>query len=407
MSHFAKAEKVIPGGVDSPVRAWGAVGGNPEFIASASGKYLTTESGKELLDFCLSWGALPLGHAPKVVTDAVSDQLFKGTSYGAPTTLETDLAELICESTPSVEMVRFVSSGTEAVMSALRLARGYTGRKKIVKFDGCYHGHSDSLLVNAGSGVAELSGASSAGVPDEFVQHTISIPYNNPEAFAEVMAKYGNEIAAVIVEPIPANMGVVLPEETFLLTLREATIQTGSLLIFDEVITGFRINYGSFQNRCKINADITTFGKIIGGGFPVGAFGGRRDIMEQLAPLGPVYQAGTLSGNPIAMRAGIATLTYLKENADIYDEMEERVEKFARHYEEVHGTTVNNIGSMFTIFHTNKEVKAFTDAASQDTKLFQSRFHEWIDRGIYTPPSMYEAFFISPLHTDDDLQKLV
>ncbi len=407
MTNFDKALKVIPGGVDSPVRAWGAVGGNPEFIASASGNKLTTESGKELLDFCLSWGALPLGHAPKVVTDAVSEQLLKGTSYGAPTVLETELAEIIVDSTPSIDQVRFVSSGTEAVMSALRLARGFTGRNKIVKFDGCYHGHSDSLLVNAGSGVAELSGASSAGVPEEFVAHTISIPYNQPELFKKVLLEQGAEIAAVIVEPIPANMGVVLPEEGFLELIREKCTHEGALLIFDEVITGFRINYGGYQNRCKVDADITTFGKIIGGGFPVGAFGASEEIMKQLAPLGPVYQAGTLSGNPIAMRAGIATLSYLRDNQELYTQMEEYVDQFADAFTEKHGTTVNHIGSMFTIFHTKNEVSSFEGAANQNTELFKERFHSWGDRGIYTPPSMYEAFFISEQHTLDDLMSLI
>ncbi len=406
MSNFSDAKKVIPGGVNSPVRAWGAVPGEPEFIKRGEGKYLFTESGKKMTDFCSSWGALILGHSHPDIIKAVGEQLTQGTSFGAPTLVETELAQMVCDAIPSLEQVRFVSSGTEAVMSALRLARGYTGRSKILKFDGCYHGHSDALLVNAGSGVAELSESSSAGVPDAFVADTISIPFNDCETFRKVMSESGDEIAAVIVEPIPANMGVVLPEEGFLELLRTVTEEHNSLLIFDEVITGFRLCYGGYQNICGIKPDLTTFGKIIGGGFPVGAFGGSKEIMAKLSPEGPVYQAGTLSGNPVAMTAGINTLKILKDT-DPYDEMAALVENFAHAYSVKHGTTVNRIGSMFTVFHTDKPINSFSDAAKQDTKLFTERFCSWQKNGCYTPPSMYEACFITPFHTGDDLAELL
>lgn len=406
MSNFSDAKKVIPGGVNSPVRAWGAVPGEPEFIQSAEGKYLTTESGRKMVDFCSSWGAMILGHANPDVISNVTAQLAKGTSYGAPTLVETELASMVCEAVPSIDKVRFVSSGTEAVMSALRLARGYTGRSKILKFDGCYHGHSDALLVNAGSGVAELSESSSAGVPKQFVADTISIPFNDSEVFEKVMEEQGAEIAAVIVEPVPANMGVVLPREGFLELLRSKTEECGALLIFDEVITGFRLCYGGYQNICGISPDITTFGKIIGGGFPVGAFGGSEKIMAKLAPEGPVYQAGTLSGNPVAMVAGITTLKTLRDT-DPYGEMAALVDNFTHAYRAKHGTTVNHIGSMFTLFNTDKPVESFADAAEQDVELFTRRFQTWQERAVYTPPSMYEASFITPLHTAEDLAALL
>lgn len=406
MNLFEEAKTYIPGGVNSPVRAWGAIGSDPEFIQSAKGKFLTTESGKTMVDFCSSWGAIILGHAYDPVISAVTEQIAKGTSYGAPTIVETELAKMIVEAIDSIDRVRFVSSGTEAVMSALRLARGFTGRNKILKFDGCYHGHSDCLLVNAGSGVAELSGSSSAGVPEAFVADTISIPFNDFDLFRKVMAEQGDQIATVIVEPIPANMGVILPEPGFLELIREETTKCGSLLIFDEVITGFRLCYGGYQTISGITPDLTTFGKIIGGGFPVGAFGGKAAIMKYLSPEGPVYQAGTLSGNPVAMTAGIATLKALKET-NPYPAMAEKVDSFAKAFTAKHGSTINHIGGMFTIFHTDKPVKSFTDAMVQDKSVFGKRFSSWQSKNLYMPPSMYEAAFISPLHSEDDLAGLI
>ncbi len=406
MNLFEEAKTYIPGGVNSPVRAWGAIGADPEFIHSAKGKYLTTESGKTMVDFCSSWGAIILGHAADPVIAAVTEQIAKGTSYGAPTIVETELAKMIVDAIDSIDRVRFVSSGTEAVMSALRLARGFTGKNKILKFDGCYHGHSDCLLVNAGSGVAELSGSSSAGVPEAFVKDTISIPFNDFDLFRTVMAEQGDQIACVIVEPVPANMGVILPEPGFLELLREETTKCGALLIFDEVITGFRLCYGGYQTICGITPDLTTFGKIIGGGFPVGAFGGRAEIMAKLAPEGPVYQAGTLSGNPVAMTAGIATLNALKET-NPYEKMAQLVDSFAKMFHGKHGATVNHIGGMFTIFHTDKPVKSFADAMVQDKALFGKRFSAWQSKNLYMPPSMYEAAFVSPLHTEEDLAGLL
>lgn len=404
---FEDACRFIPGGVNSPVRAFNVAGGTPLFIRRASGKHLYTEDGRVFLDFCLSWGPLILGHAHPAVVKAIQETVKNGISFGLPSMYETRLARLIVEAFASIDKVRFVNSGTEAVMSAIRLARGYTGRDMILKFDGCYHGHSDCLLVNAGSGVARLTASSSAGVPASIVSNTFSIPYNDIPALKNIIQKHAGSLAAVIVEPVPGNMGVILPDKEFLPALRALTAQHGILLIFDEVITGFRLVWGGAQHVYDVTPDITVLGKIIGGGLPIGAFGGREDIMNCIAPEGNVYQAGTLSGNPAAMAAGYATLSYLKCHRDMYSIMERCISAFSDEWRSLSPLTINHIGSMFTIFYTTEPVACYQDARRQDVNMFRTLYQRYLDRGVFLPPSMFESAFISTEHTGDDLRKLL
>ena len=406
---YNEAVKYIPGGVNSPVRALRSVGEKPLFIAKADGATLTDVDGNEFTDFCLSWGVFILGHNHPKVRQAVNQAIELGTSYGIPTLQETALAKLVVEAVPSVEKVRFVSSGTEAVMSAIRVARGFTNRNIIVKFDGNYHGHADHLLVSAGSGVAQLSGSSSSGVPADFTKYTLSLPYNDVEEVNELFEKQGNEIAAVILEPVAANMGVVIPTAEFLKTLRDITTQFGALLIFDEVITGFRLGLSGAQGRLGITPDLSTFGKIIGGGFPAAAFGGRADIMDLLAPLGPVYQAGTLSGNPVAMTSGIQTISLLSE-PDFYTNLETKSNTFIAELKEIikgKDIVLNHIGSMFTLFFSDHEIRNFDDVKRSDTDRFALYFRELLKENIYISPSAFEASFISAAHTNEQLEKVL
>ncbi len=406
---YNEASKYIPGGVNSPVRALRSVGEAPLFVSKADGVNFTDVDGNVFTDFCLSWGVFILGHNHKTVNKAVKAAIDNGTSYGIPTLLETQLARLLVESVPSLEKVRFVSSGTEAVMSAVRVARGFTGRNIIVKFDGCYHGHADHLLVSAGSGVATLSGSSSSGIPVDFTKHTLSLPYNDFEAVKIVFEKYGNDIAAVILEPVAANMGVIVPEKQFLSGLREITKQYGSLLIFDEVITGFRLALGGAQQRFGITPDLSAFGKIIGGGFPAAAFGGRAEIMDMLSPNGPVYQAGTLSGNPIAMTAGIETIQLLSQPG-FYSRLETKSETFIAELKEIikgKDIVLNHIGSMFTLFFSDHEIRNFNDVKNSDTERFARFFRALIRENIYFSPSAYEASFISEAHTEVQLKQVL
>jgi len=404
-----RAERRIPGGVNSPVRAFQAVGGAPPFISHASGARLTDVDGRSYLDYVGSWGPLILGHAHPAIVAAVEQAARRGTSFGAPTPLEVELAEEIAAAFPSIEKVRLVNSGTEAVMSAVRLARAATGRKIIVKFEGCYHGHSDSLLAKAGSGVATLNLPDSAGVPEEFVRFTLTLPYNDIAAVEKVFAERGREIAAVIVEPVAGNMGCVLPWKGFLEGLRALTEKHGALLLFDEVITGFRIAYGGAQEHFRIRADLTTLGKIIGGGLPVGAYGGRADLMNQIAPLGPVYQAGTLSGNPLAVSAGLAALRELKKPRT-YERLEALGAKLgdglaaAAHAAGV-PLQVNRCGSMLTVFFAGEPVTDYTSAKRSDTARF-ARWHQGLlERSVYWPASQFEAAFVSLAHTEADIEE--
>lgn len=406
---YNEAVKYIPGGVNSPVRALRSVGEKPLFIAKADGTTLTDVDGNEFTDFCLSWGVFILGHNHPQVKQAVNQAIELGTSYGIPTLQETALARLVVEAVPSVEKVRFVSSGTEAVMSAIRVARGFTNRNIIVKFDGNYHGHADHLLVSAGSGVAQLSGSSSGGVPAGFTQYTLSLPYNDVEAVKMLFAQKGSEIAAVILEPVAANMGVVVPTDEFLKTLREITTQFGALLIFDEVITGFRLGLTGAQGRLGVKPDLSTFGKIIGGGFPAAAFGGRAEIMDLLAPLGPVYQAGTLSGNPVAMASGIQTISLLSE-PNFYTNLEVKSNAFITELKDtIKGKDIvlNSIGSMFTLFFSDHEIRNFEDVKRSDTDRFALFFRELLKENIYISPSAYEASFISAAHSDNQLENML
>ncbi|MCP4050944.1 MAG: glutamate-1-semialdehyde 2,1-aminomutase [bacterium] len=407
-SAFNEAEKYIAGGVNSPVRSFSAIGRAPVFIQKGKGSSLFDVDGNEYIDFCCSWGALILGHAHNKVVDAVIATIRNGTSFGTPTELETELAKMITERIGSIDKVRFVNSGTEAVMSAVRLARAYTGKNKILKFEGCYHGHSDSLLVAGGSGLNNLAQASSQGVPLSFIKDTICIPFNNKEAFIKAMTCYGQEIAAVIVEPVPANMGVILPQSGFLETLRTVTLQNKSLLIFDEVITGFRLCQGGAQDYFNISPDLTCLGKITGGGFPVGAFGGKSEIMEMLAPKGGVYQAGTLSGNPVAVSAGIATLNLLTNS--FYQELNSKSALFInalRKKIKNRGIFVNSAGSMFTLFFSKKRPDSYTDVKNCDFKKFAGFYQEQMSKGVYFSPSQFEANFISQAHNSRDLEKII
>lgn len=403
---YSEAVKYIPGGVNSPVRALRSVGEAPLFIAKADGTTLTDVDGNSFTDFCLSWGVFVLGHNHPQVRAAVNQAIELGTSYGIPTLQETALAKLVVDAVPSVEKVRFVSSGTEAVMSAIRVARGFTGRNTIVKFDGNYHGHADHLLVSAGSGVAQLSSSSSSGVPADFTKHTLSLPYNDVAAIKEVFSVRGNEIAAVILEPVAANMGVVIPTDDFLKTLREITTQYGALLIFDEVITGFRLGLSGVQGRLGIVPDLSCFGKIIGGGFPAAAFGGRAEIMDLLAPLGPIYQAGTLSGNPVAMASGIQTIALLSE-PDFYVNLETKSNTFIAELKNIikgKDIVLNHIGSMFTLFFSDHEIRNFDDVKRIDTERFAKLFRAMLKENVYLSPSAFEACFVSAAHTQNDLE---
>jgi glutamate-1-semialdehyde 2,1-aminomutase len=407
---FAQARELMPGGVNSPVRAFGSVGGDPRFMARGEGAYLWDEDDNRYIDYVGSWGPLIHGHAPPRVLDAVRDQLARGTSYGAPTALEVEMAREVIDAVPSIEMVRMTNSGTEAVMGAIRAARGYTGRKKIVKFAGCYHGHMDALLVQAGSGALTLGVPDSAGVTTAQTADTVSCQYNDIEGTRRVLEELGDDLACVAVEPLPANMGVILPQPGFLEMLREETQKLGAVLLFDEVMTGFRQARGGFQERCGITPDMTTLGKIIGGGFPVGAYGGKRAIMECVAPSGPVYQAGTLSGNPIAMTAGLAALRGLDESAyETLESLGARLESGLRAALEESGVTaqLHRLGSMWTLFFSATPVTDYASAKNSDTKQFGRFFHAMLERGVYLPPSQFEAAFVSLAHSESDIDNTI
>lgn len=406
---FKDSKKVLVGGVNSPVRAFKAVGGTPVFMKTGHGARVTDVDGKEYIDYCLSWGPMILGHAHPEVTRAATEALKKGSSFGAPTEGELRLAEMIKNALPSMQKVRLTSSGTEAVMSALRAARAFTGRDLVVKFIGCYHGHTDSLLVAAGSGAMTLGAPDSAGVPAAWAKTTLLLPYNDLKAVRTAFKKYGRRIAAVIVEPVAANMGVIPPAEDFLELLRRLTKKSKSLLIFDEVITGFRMFYGGAQTVMKIKPDLTCLGKIIGGGFPIGAFGGRKDIMDKVSPLGPVYQAGTLSGNPVGVAAGLATLKVLKREKP-YARMAKLTASLVgeiRSLAQFAGIpiTVNHIASMFTAFFTDNDVTDFDSSAEADAEAYRKFFHALLNAGIYFPPSKFEAVMVSAKHTPADIER--
>ncbi len=407
---FEKAKKLIPGGVNSPVRAFRSVGMNPPFIGRAKGSKIIDVDGNEYIDYVGSWGPMILGHADDGVVREINRAAAEGTSFGAPTEREVELAEIICSAVPSVEMVRMVSSGTEAVMSAIRLARGYTKRDRILKFEGCYHGHSDGLLVKAGSGALTTGVPDSAGVPADYARNTITSSYNDKEDVEKVFKAFGDEIAAVIIEPVAGNMGVVPPDLEFLRLLRKLTDKYGALLIFDEVITGFRVAYNGAQGYFGITPDLTVFGKIIGGGMPVGAYGGRRDIMSMISPSGPVYQAGTLSGNPVAMAAGIKTLQILRDNPGIYIELDRKggqLEAVFKAAAARHGipSAVNRVGSMLSAFFNDAYVTDYKTAVKSDTVSFSRYFAGMLEAGIYIAPSQYEAMFVSYAHDEKDMDK--
>ncbi|MCD4788260.1 MAG: glutamate-1-semialdehyde 2,1-aminomutase, partial [Desulfobacterales bacterium] len=402
---------VIPGGVNSPVRACKSVGAEPVFIDHAEGCMIYDADGNGFIDYIGSWGPMILGHRHPAVIKAIASVLNRGTSFGAPTDLEIVLAEMVIDAVSSVDMVRMVNSGTEATMSAIRLARGVTGRDAIIKFDGCYHGHADTLLVEAGSGVATLGIPGSPGVPESFVAHTLSLPYNDIESVKKVMDEQGDKIACIIVEPIAGNMGLVRPVDGFLETLREVTEKSGSLLIFDEVMTGFRVAYGGAQSLYGILPDITCLGKIIGGGLPVGAYGGKREIMEHIAPHGPVYQAGTLSGNPVAMAAGIATLMQLKKPG-FYENLDKKADLLATGLEKAAEKAgvkakVDRAGSMLGLFFTDRDVKNFEDAKTSDLDMFAAYYKGMLEKGIYLAPSQFEALFVSAAHEVEHIDKTI
>lgn len=408
---FEASRQLIPGGVNSPVRAFGSVGRTPLFIDHAKGSRITDVDGNEFIDYVCSWGPGILGHAHPQVIEAVKKACADGLTYGAPTKKELVLAEMISEAMPSVEKVRLVSSGTEAVMSAIRVARGYTGRDLIMKFKGNYHGHSDGLLVKAGSAALTTAVPDSSGVPASYTQNTLVALYNDKDSVRELMERYQGQVAAIVVEPVAANMGVVLPEDGFLEFLREITLEYNTVLIFDEVITGFRLGYGGAQEYYKIKPDMTTLGKIIGGGMPMAAYGGKKEIMDMVSPVGPVYQAGTLSGNPIATTAGIETLKILKEHPQYYDQIGKNAETIAaalrKWGEEKRGGNlcVNQIGSLLCAFFTDRKVIDYESATSSDTKAYADYFGTMLESGIYVAPSQYEAMFVSAAHSDEDIRK--
>ncbi|EPE7111822.1 glutamate-1-semialdehyde 2,1-aminomutase [Listeria monocytogenes] len=405
---FKEAKKVLPGGVNSPVRAFNSVDASPVFMDHGKGAYITDVDGNEYIDYVLSWGPLILGHADPAVVNAITKAALKGTSFGTPTEIETELAKLVIERVPSIEIVRMVSSGTEATMSAIRLARGYTKREKILKFEGSYHGHGDSLLIKAGSGVATLGLPDSPGVTKGLAADTITVPYNDIEEAELAFQKYGEEIAAVIVEPVAGNMGVVPPIDGFLEGLRELTTKFGSLLIFDEVMTGFRVDYYSAQGYYVVTPDLTCLGKVIGGGLPVGAYGGKKEIMEQIAPAGSIYQAGTLSGNPLAMNAGFETVRQLTpQHYDVFRTLIKRMEEglteiSARRQVPL---SINKAGSMFGFFFTDQKVINFDTAKTSNLEFFRNYYREMLGQGIFLPPSQFEGVFISTMHTEKEIDK--
>ena len=409
---FEQAQRHIPGGVNSPVRAFHGVGGDPVFIDSATGPFFFDPEGKRYIDYVGSWGPMILGHSHPEVIEAVASIITKGLSFGAPTELETLMADKVCELVPSMDLVRMVSSGTEATMSALRLARGYTGRDKIVKFEGCYHGHSDSLLVKAGSGMLTLGEPSSPGVPAALAELTLTLEYNNLEQVKETFAEVGSEIACIIVEPVAGNMNCIPPAPGFLQGLREVCDEHGSVLIFDEVMTGFRVALGGVQGLYNVTPDMTTLGKVIGGGMPVGAFGGKREIMQKISPLGPVYQAGTLSGNPVAMTAGLKTLELISAPG-FFDQLSGKVNKLVDGIAAAAKTagipfTTNRVGGMFGLFFTDADqVSNFAQATACDQERFKAFYHAMLKRGVYLAPSSYEAGFVSAAHGDSELQTTI
>jgi glutamate-1-semialdehyde 2,1-aminomutase len=409
---FVAAQQHIPGGVNSPVRAFRGVGGDPVFVDNASGPYLFDPDGKRYIDYVGSWGPMVLGHAHPEVLDAVGEAIHKGLSFGAPTEIETRMADRVCELMPAIEMVRMVSSGTEATMSAIRLARGFTGRDKIVKFEGCYHGHSDSLLVKAGSGALTLGEPSSPGVPAALAEHTLTLTFNDADQVRETFRQIGDQVACIIVEPVAGNMNCIPPVPGFLETLREVCDQSGALLIFDEVMTGFRVSLGGVQGLYGVRPDLTTLGKVIGGGMPVGAFGGRRDVMEKIAPLGPVYQAGTLSGNPVAMTAGLKTLELISAPGffDALSSSTARLVTGLKAAAEAAGVPLaeNHVGGMFGIFFTDAaRVTDFAQATACDGDRFRRFYHAMLDRGVYLAPSSFEAGFVSAAHDGSDIQATI
>lgn len=408
---FEEACELIPGGVNSPVRAFKAVGDYPVFIERGEGAYLYDVDGNKYVDYICSWGPLLLGHQPEAVSKAVMEALTKGSTYGAPTGIEVEMAKKIVDAVPSVEMVRMVSSGTEATMSALRLARGYTGRNKIVKFEGCYHGHADHLLIKAGSGALTFGVPSSPGVPESIASETLTAQYNDIDSVKALFAQYPDQIATVIVEPIAGNMGLVLPKEGFLEGLREVTAEHGALLIFDEVISGFRASFGGAQKVYNIMPDLTCMGKIIGGGLPVGAYGGKKEIMMHVAPVGPVYQAGTLSGNPLAMAAGMAILDELAKPG-VYEEIEAKTKKLVQGLQAAADKAgvkiaLNQSASLFTIFFTETPVDSYKAAMTSNTEQFKVFFQAMLGQGFYLPPSQFECWFVSQAHSDEDIENTI
>ena len=408
---FNEAQRYLPGGVDSPVRAFKAVGGTPPFMVRGDGSKIYDADGNKFIDYVCSWGPLILGHSHPQVVEKLRQAIERGTSFGAPTEMEITLARMICAAMPSIEMIRFVNSGTEATMTALRLARAFTGRDRIVKFAGCYHGHADGLLAKGGSGLATLGIPDSPGVPLGYAQNTLVTSYNNIEAVEQLFQRYPEEIAAVIVEPVAANMGVVSPQPGFLASLRKLTNEFGALLIFDEVITGFRVAYGGAQALYGITPDLTCLGKIIGGGLPIGAYGGRREIMEMMAPVGPVYQAGTLSGNPLVMTAGIETIKVLSQPG-VYHQLEARSSSLEEGLvkaasESGIGLHISRVASLLTVFFTAKPVVDYESAKQANTTLFGRFFHRLLAEGIYWPPSQFEAVFVSLAHSDEDIQTTI
>ncbi len=410
MDAYKEAVDLMPGGVNSPVRAFKSVGMSPIFMDHGKGSKLTDIDGNEYIDYVLSWGPLILGHADDRVVNRLKETAEKGTSFGAPTLMENKLAQLVVERVPSIELVRMVNSGTEATMSALRLARGYTGRDKILKFEGCYHGHGDSLLIKAGSGVATLGLPDSPGVPESIAKNTITVPYNDEESLRLAFANYGEEIAAVIVEPVSGNMGVVPPQENFLQNLRKMTEDNGTLLIFDEVMTGFRVGYNCAQGYFGVTPDLTCLGKVIGGGLPVGAFGGKREIMESIAPTGTIYQAGTLSGNPLAMTAGYETLSAMDENS--YELLNQKIDRLVEGYKQAAidfaiPLHINRAGSMVGVFFTNEPVINYDTARQSNLDYFAQYYRAMIEEGIFLPPSQFEGLFLSTAHTDEDIEKTI
>lgn len=405
---FIEAKKVIPGGVNSPVRAFKSVGGDPIFIKKAKGAYLFDEDDNKYIDYISSWGPLILGHAHESVIEAINQQSYKGTSYGIPTELETKMAELVVELAPNVDKVRFVNSGTEACMSAVRLARGFTGKDKIIKFSGCYHGHADPFLIEAGSGASTFGMPNSPGVTKSSAKDTLLAEYNNIDQVIQLFEKNKNEIAAIILEPVAGNMGCVLPKQNFIRALKKICQSNDCLLIFDEVMTGFRLALGGAQELLSIDADLITYGKVIGGGLPVGAFGGRAEIMDFLAPNGPVYQAGTLSGNPIAMSAGFAMLSHLKQNPSVFTSLDEKTTYLKKGLEERLKNAelpfqINQLGSMMSLHFTNEAVIDFTTAKKGDNEYFKRYFHAMLANGVYLPPSAYESYFLNDAISYEDL----